>query len=98
MNVPLFIPMAVTLVVAAIGFLGNRGNTYWWRGMAAIAVAIAMAVLGAGGGTLEDPSGDGLITRWIRSATDNGAGRHLGDRHVVDRLRRDHLFHRLGGP
>jgi len=72
MNVPLIIPLAVTLIVTAIGYFGNRTNVYWWRGMAAIVVAIAMTFLGAGGGTLEDPSGDGLITRWIRSATDDG--------------------------
>ncbi len=73
MNVPLFIPLAVTLIVTAIGYFGNRGKIYWARGLAAIVVAAAMVFLGAAGGTLDDPSRDGLITRWIRETTSDGA-------------------------
>jgi hypothetical protein len=72
LNIPLFIPAVITVIVAAIGVMGRRSNVYWWRGLGAIAVAIAMVFLAAGGGTLDDPSGDGLITRWIRSATNDG--------------------------
>jgi len=71
-GIPLFIPIMIGAIVIGLGLIGSRGQQYWARALAAIGVAFAMAFLGAGGGTLDDPSGDGLITRSIREASDDG--------------------------
>ncbi len=67
-----FIPTVVAIVVALIGTSGSYARPYWIRGIGAVVVALAMHYLGQGGGTLEDPAGDGLVTRAIRKATDDG--------------------------
>lgn len=62
----------LTLVIVALG-LKYRDAAYWKRAVPAIVVLWAMQLLAAGGGTLEDPTGDGVLTRWVRQATHDGA-------------------------
>ena len=66
---PLFV---VTLVTVVVGLAGKRGRAYWARGAAAIAVAVAMTFLGSVSATPDDPTGDGLVTSWVREASNDG--------------------------
>jgi len=59
-------------IVVILGFATRQPLRYWRYAAAAVAVQLLTGFLLAGGGTLEDPSGDGLITAWIRRATNDG--------------------------
>lgn len=64
--------LALAVVAALVGLLRRQARRYWVHAAGAVAVQVLVLFLGAGGGTLEDPSGDGLITREVRRATDDG--------------------------
>jgi hypothetical protein len=60
-------------VATLFGIFRFRGPAYWkWVGI--LIVWLLAASLFRAGGTLEDPSGDGLITHQVRVMTNNGAG------------------------
>lgn len=68
----MIVSITVTVLVLALGVWRRNHPGFWPRGIAAIVVAWAMPFLFSGGGTLEHPEGDGLITHLVRRATDDG--------------------------
>ncbi len=69
--------MLIVIVAALLGIWRYRSNEYFkWVGITAIWM-LAAGFLFYAGGTLEDPSGDGLITHQIRIATQDGPGMAL---------------------
>ena len=62
------------LITAAIliGTIWRRTKKFWAYGVGALIVQNVMGFLFYAGGTLEDPSRDGIITAIIRQATDDG--------------------------
>ena len=54
------------------GIFFYRTGSYWKWVAYAYAVSILVTFLFAGGGTIENPVGDGLITHLVRKATDDG--------------------------
>lgn len=66
--------MLIIYVAAMFGFFRFRGREYWkWLAILFVWM-LAAQLLFAGGGTLEIPSGDGLIAHQIRVATNDGPG------------------------
>lgn len=65
--------MLIVVVAALIGIWRYRSAEYF-KWLAILFVWMLAAGLFYAGGTLEDPTGDGLITREIRRATDDGPG------------------------
>lgn len=66
--------MLIIYVAAMLGIFRFRGREYWkWLAILFVWM-LAAQLLFAGGGTLENPSGDGLITHQIRVATNDGPG------------------------
>lgn len=66
--------MLIIYVAALFGIFRFRGREYWkWLGILFVWM-LAAQLLFAGGGTLENPSGDGLIAHQIRVATNDGPG------------------------
>ena len=66
--------MLIIYVAALLGIFRFRGREYWkWFGILFVWM-LAAQLLFAGGGTLENPSGDGLIAHQIRVATNDGPG------------------------
>src|SRR6476469_9837578 len=66
--------MLLIYIAALAGILRFRSREYWkWVGIL-FAWMFGGQFLFAGGGTLEDPTGDGLITHQIRIATNDGGG------------------------
>lgn len=64
--------MIFIAIVVILGLVTRQPRRYWSYAGAAVAVHLLTVFLFAGGGTLEDPTGDGLITAWIRQATNDG--------------------------
>ncbi len=64
--------MIFIAIVIILGLATRQPRRYWAYAAAAVAVQLLTGFLFAGGGTLEDPTGDGLITAWIRRATNDG--------------------------
>jgi hypothetical protein len=72
--------MHVIIIVAVAALLGiwRYRSLDYFRWVAVLFVwMLAADTLFAGYGTLQDPRGDGLITRQIRIATDDGIGMGL---------------------
>ena len=66
--------MIILLIAGLLGVWRFRSKSYWqWLGILA-AWMIVMQTLFFAGGTLEDPSADGYLTRYIRAATADGVG------------------------
>lgn len=66
--------MAIVIVAALLGIWRFRSPEYFkWLAILFVWM-VAGAVLFSGGGTLQDPTGDGLIARQIRVATNDGPG------------------------
>jgi|GEM_PF-4734622 len=66
--------MIILLIAGLYGVWRFRSKPYWqWLGILA-AWMIVMQTLFYADGTLEDPSGDGYLTRYIRAATADGVG------------------------
>lgn len=59
-------------VPAIFGVLGYRRWSYWRWVVAILLWQVAAQFLFASYGTLDNPTGDGLISRAVRQATDNG--------------------------
>ena len=66
--------MLIIYVAALFGIFRFRGREYWKWLAILFAWMLSAQLLFAGGGTLEDPSGDGLIARQFRLATNDGPG------------------------
>lgn len=66
--------MLIIYVAALFGIFRFRGREFWKRFAILFVWMLAAQLLFAGGGTLENPSGDGLIAHQIRVATNDGAG------------------------
>lgn len=64
--------MLFLAIVAVIGFTRKQPSRYWFHAAAALAIQLTATALFAGGGTLEDPTGDGLLTRIVRQAANDG--------------------------
>ena len=64
--------MILLAAVILIGAIWKRTKKLWAHGIGAFVFQAVMGFLFYAGGTLEDPSRDGIITRMIRQATDNG--------------------------
>lgn len=60
--------MLIIYIAALLGIFRFRSLSYWkWIGFIFVWM-FGTQLLFAGGGTLEDPSGDGFITRQVRIA------------------------------
>jgi hypothetical protein len=68
----MIVSIIVTMLVLALGVWRRNQPGFWPRGIAAVVIAWALPFLFSGGGTLERPEGDGLITHLVRRATDDG--------------------------
>jgi hypothetical protein len=66
--------MLLIYIAALAGILRFRSREYWKWLSILLAWMLGTQFLFAGGGTLEDPTGDGLITHQIRIATNDGGG------------------------
>ena len=64
--------MVFLAVVVVIGLLWRRTKWFWQHAAAAVAVQFLAGFLFYAGGTLEDPTGDGLITGAVRQAMGDG--------------------------
>lgn len=65
--------MLIFLVIAIIfGLIKKQPRKYWINASFAVGLAFVLGLLLAGGGTLENPKGDGIITHFVRSSTDDG--------------------------
>jgi hypothetical protein len=66
--------MAIVIVAGLLGIWRFRSPEYFkWLAILFVWM-LAGTLLFSGGGTLQDPTGDGLITRQIRIATNDGPG------------------------
>ncbi len=64
--------MILLVAVILIGAIWRRTKKFWAHGIGAFVFQTVMSFLFHAGGTLDDPSRDGIITRIIRQATDDG--------------------------
>jgi hypothetical protein len=64
--------MLFLVVILILGFLPKQNKRYWMLAALAFAIQNMASMLFYAGGTLEDPSGDGYITAWVRQATQDG--------------------------
>lgn len=62
----------ILLIAVFAGVFLYRAGSYWKWIAYAYAVSICVTFLFAGGGTIENPVGDGLITYLVRKATNDG--------------------------
>ena len=58
--------------IVLIGLFKRQGKRYWLNGLAALALQAVVSALFNGGGTLEDSTGDGILTAMVRAATNDG--------------------------
>src|SRR4051812_37223159 len=66
--------MLLIYLAALFGIFRFRAREYWkWLAMLFVWM-LGAQLLFAGGGTLEQPAGDGLIAHQIRRATNDGPG------------------------
>jgi hypothetical protein len=64
--------MIFLLFVVALGILTSQKRRYWGFAFAAVLLQNLTVFLLSGGGTLEDPRGDGYITAIVRAASNDG--------------------------
>lgn len=60
------------IVLVVLGLATKQPQRYWIFAGAALLTQVIVGALLAGGGTLEDPQGDGIVTQWVRGATNDG--------------------------
>lgn len=63
------VPLAIAIVV---GLVGRQRAKYWRHLACAFALHVAAFLNFAGGGTVEDPTGDGFLTAMIRARWGDG--------------------------
>jgi len=66
--------LIITIIAFIAGIIRYRYWAYWKWALALVPWQVAASILFAGGGTLENPAGDGIITHQIRIATHDGIG------------------------
>jgi len=59
-------------IVVVLGLAGRQGHRYWAHALAAFGMQVVVGFLFYGGGTLDDPTRDGLITAMVRQAANDG--------------------------
>lgn len=59
--------MLLIAVVVIVGLVRRQPGRYWWHALAAVVVQNLAWQLFNAGGTVQNPSGDGLVTALIRS-------------------------------
>ncbi len=64
--------MIFIAILLIAGLATKQPRRYWLHAGAAVAAQFVLGLLLAGYGTLENPAGDGIITRWVRAATNDG--------------------------
>lgn len=64
--------MIFIAVVLILGLVTKQPRRYWLFALAAVATQLLVGFLFAGGGTLGDSRGDGMITAWLRRVTNDG--------------------------
>ena len=64
--------MIFLIAVVLIGVVWRRTKRFWAHGIGALVIREVTALLFSAYGTLEDPTGDGLITAMVRQATNDG--------------------------
>ncbi len=64
--------MLFLAVVVVLGLVWRRTKWFWSHAAAAVVVQFLTGFLFYAGGTLEDPTGDGLITAAVRQAAGDG--------------------------
>jgi hypothetical protein len=60
-------------VIVLLGFFPKQDKRYWMLGALALVVQALAGILFNASGTLENPSGDGYITGFIRQMTKDGS-------------------------
>ena len=66
--------MLFFLIVIALGFFPKQDMRYWLFAASAIAIQLLAQILFNGGGTVDDPTGDGYITAMVRQSTKSDDG------------------------
>lgn len=61
---------AVALII--LGLVTNQPQKYWIYSFIAVLTQFVLGYLLAGGGTLENPQGDGVVTHLVRQMVDDG--------------------------
>lgn len=64
--------MIFIVILVVLGLVTRQPHRYWRYAAVAVAVQLLIGFLFAGGGTIENPAGDGLVTASIRQATNDG--------------------------
>lgn len=64
--------MILPVILVIVGLLRKQQKRYWAAAAIATGVHFLAGVLFSGGGTLENPAGDGLVTAAVRRATNDG--------------------------
>ena len=64
--------MIFALIMLVVGLATKRRRPFWFGALAALGLHVVLGTLLSGGGTLENPSGDGLITAVVRRASGDG--------------------------
>jgi len=66
--------MLFLLIIIALGFYPKQDMRYWKFCISAVVIQTLAQFLFNASGTLEDPTGDGLITAMVRQHTQSDAG------------------------
>ncbi|MDD9822872.1 MAG: hypothetical protein OXU98_08330 [Gammaproteobacteria bacterium] len=64
--------MLFVAIIVIFGLVTKQPTKYWWYSLMAVAVQTTAGFLFYAGGSLDDPSGDGLITGMVRQASNDG--------------------------
>jgi hypothetical protein len=64
--------MFALVIAIIVGLIGKQKERFWKYSMFAFAIQLATGFLMSGGGTLENPAGDGLVTQFVRNAANDG--------------------------
>jgi len=65
--------MLFLIAILILGFFPKQDKKYWMLAALALAIQGLGSVLFNAYGTLEDPSGDGIVTAWVRQMSQDGA-------------------------
>jgi hypothetical protein len=60
------------IILVFVGLYTDQPRRFWTNAGAAVAFQLIVFTLFSGGGTLQDPRGDGLTTAVVRRATNDG--------------------------
>lgn len=64
--------MIFVAIIVITGLVTRQSQRYWAHALFAVVMQVIAGFLLYGGGTLDDPTGDGLITAWLRQQTNDG--------------------------